>query len=422
MGRASRAPASLLAAVVLALVSVGTPGSAAVLAAAPSPSPTAAAGPALAASVESGPPGLSVAVSGSGYEADTAYALCLLAADQTQCGSGALEVGSFTADSSGAIPPGSQFRVPGVVAGSYLLVTVGGTGGAGAFAATAPFDVTAPTLSVDPQAGPAGITVAVTGSGYAPSTAYSLCLVPNGTPTCGKAGIALGDVTTDGSGALPTGTTVRIPGQAQATYAVGALVKGAAVPTLIVTAPFVEISPTIALNPPSGPGGTTVTITGAGLAPGAAYTFCLISQAATACGAASADLGGFTADATGAVPDGATLTIPAGDAGDVSLGIRLDGSTPVLLGSVTFSRTAGTAPPSSPPGDSTSAQDASTPGIDGSGSPAPAGVPAALDLGPGGPTTWVLVALAVVAVLAVGLILTRRRDRRSRFASRFPDR
>jgi hypothetical protein len=363
--------------------------------------------PTITAALDSGPPGLTVGVSGTSFQAGTTYGLCLLPRDQDKCGYAGSDLGSFTADASGNIPAGTQFRVPGVLAGSYLLIAT--APGTAAFVATTPFGVTAPTLSVDPNAGPGGLTVTVAGSGYGPAAAYSLCIVPSGTPQCGGIGIPLGDVTADGSGSLPGGTTVTIPGQLAATYDIGVMLKGGALPNLLVTTPFVEVAPTVLLNPVGGPGGTIATITGAGLAPGGHYTVCIVPSGTNQCGGAGTDLVGFVADAAGAIPAGTTMTIPAGDPGDLPVGVVLDDSTAFLLGSVTFSRTTGTPPPPA------STSGAGPSGGAASGTPAvaassvPSSAPGASDVSSGGMLLWILVVLLIVAVLIGGLVLSRRR-------------
>ncbi|HJW21851.1 MAG TPA: hypothetical protein VJ506_05420 [Candidatus Limnocylindrales bacterium] len=361
----------------------------------------------IATAVESGPAGLTVDVSGTGFQPGATYGLCLLPPEQVQCGYGGSDLGSFTADAGGNVPGGTRIRVPGVLAGSYRLVAT--APGTAAIVASTAFGVIAPSLALDSQAGPGGLVVTVTGSGYGPSAAYTLCIVPTGTPQCGGVGIVLGDVTADGSGTLPDGTKVTIPGQLPATYDVGVMLKGAALPNLIASEPFVEVAPTIAINPASGPGGTTATVTGAGLAPGATYVVCIAPPAASQCGGSGIDLTGFTADAGGAIPDGTSVVIPTGDPGDYPVGIVLDRSAPFLLGSVTFSRTAGTAPPAiataGPTGPAGSPAGTS-PGPPASSVPT---VPASADQGPGAFLPLILVALAIVAVIAVGVVLLRRR-------------
>jgi hypothetical protein len=398
MARPRRVVVALIVPLLFAAFVGGVPG-----ASAADPTPT------IATAVDSGPPGLTLGISGAQFQAGTTYGLCLLPPDKVQCGYFGSDLGSFTADAGGSVPAGTRIRVPGVLAGSYHLVAT--APGTAAIVAATVFSVTAPTLSLDPPAGPGGLVVAVTGSGYGPAAVYSLCIVPSGAVQCGGAGILLGDVTADGSGNLPAGTTVTIPGQLADSYDIGVMLKGAALPNLITTEPFVEVGPTIALGPATGPGGTTAILTGAGLAPGGRYTVCIVPPAATRCGGAGTNLASFTADSSGAIPAGMTVTIPVGDPGAYPVGILLNDSTPFLLGSVTFARTAGTAPPATPPGEPTAAPGA-TPAAAGSGglaSPAPSAAPAASDQGSGGTILWILVVLAIIAVIVVGLVVSRRR-------------
>ncbi len=61
--------------------------------------------------------------------------------------------------------------------------------------------------------------VTLTGNGYAPSTTYTVCMVPVGTVDCGYTGdreetppgIYIGTFTADANGRIPSGVKVTIP-------------------------------------------------------------------------------------------------------------------------------------------------------------------------------------------------------------------
>lgn len=390
----------------LTLAAVAAPaGSLAAGAATPAP-------PTIVPAVESGPPGLTVTLSGDHFVAGTTYGLCLQPSGATaNCGYAGSDLGSFTADGTGAVPAGAHFVIPNVLAGTFQLqATAPGTA---ATVAAAPFGVTSPTLALDSNAGPAGLLVAVSGTGYGPGASYILCIAAARAPQCGGVGIDLGHVMADASGSLAAGTTVTIPGQLPASYEIGIRLDAGGIPYLIATVPFVEVSPTMLLNPASGPGGTVATVTGAGLTPGANYVVCIVPPAQSQCGGAGTNLGTFTADAGGAIPAGTTVVIPSGDPGGYPVGLVLADSQPFLIGSVTFARTAGTAPPVWSTGPSTPGD--SAPGSSSAASsPAPSAAPASSEQGSGGSIVWILVALGIVAIIVVGLVLARRRHTRER--------
>jgi hypothetical protein len=191
-----------------------------------SPIPTSAT---LSVSPAKGPSGLLVALSGSGYFPGASYQVCVGALGNKSCG---LEytsadylatiaefafMGSFVADAGGNIPAGTKMAIPDLFGGGYVLGVV--REGEAAFFVSTPFAVVSPTLSVGATAAVAKANLTLTGSGYAPSTAYTVCMVPVGTLDCGYVGdreetppgMHLGTFTADANGNIPSGTKITIP-------------------------------------------------------------------------------------------------------------------------------------------------------------------------------------------------------------------
>ena len=171
----------------------------------------------LKLSPASGPVGTIVTASGTGFTPGT---IGFTIAGGTVLGTcTALPTGSFSACSITitAGPHGAD------------LVTAASTPSS----ATALFKVTTPSLTLTKSAGPVGTVVTLTGSGYAPSTTYTLCLQP--TKTACSAG---GTFTTSAGGAIPAGTTITIPSVSLGSYFVD-LSQGSAPGSYIISAIFV---------------------------------------------------------------------------------------------------------------------------------------------------------------------------------------
>ncbi|HEX8026490.1 MAG TPA: hypothetical protein VF484_09805, partial [Candidatus Limnocylindrales bacterium] len=265
----------------------------------------------IAVAPASGPAGTSIAITGTGYAAGTTYGLCILPASKTKCGyEGANLIGgapaeSFAAATDGTIPAGTSGIIPDVVAGSYRIVST--APGTGFIVAAADFTVTAPSFGLTPATGPAGLTAAVTLTGGAPSTKYTICASPAGATNCVGTGVLLGDVTTDPTGSVASGTTVVIPGQLPATYQIG-IYLASGNNMFLASVAFQETAPNLNLGAASGPVGATVSVSGGGYAPGAKYVVCIFTADATSCGG-GVNLVGFTADAGGAIPAGIAAPI-----------------------------------------------------------------------------------------------------------------
>jgi DNA-binding beta-propeller fold protein YncE len=183
----------------------------------------------LSVSPGSGPSGLFVTFSGSGYFPGARYQVCVGGYGNSSCGfeytSAAYTttideiatLGNFTADPAGNIPAGTRMAIPDLFGRGYSLGVV--RDGESSFFVSAPFTVEAPSLSMGAVTLPARANVTLTGSGYAPSTNYTVCMVPVGTVDCGYTGdreetppgIYIGTFTADANGDIPSGTKVTIP-------------------------------------------------------------------------------------------------------------------------------------------------------------------------------------------------------------------
>jgi WD40 repeat protein len=177
----------------------------------------------------SGPTGLFVTFSGSGYFPGGTYQVCVGAFGNASCGfqytSAAYAttidelatLGSFTADSSGNIPAGTRMVIPDLFGRGYSLGVA--REGENVFFVSAPFTVRSPTLSIGVVTTVPRANVTLSGTGYAPSATYTVCMVPVGTVDCGYTGdreetppgIYIGTFTADSNGGIPTGTKVTIP-------------------------------------------------------------------------------------------------------------------------------------------------------------------------------------------------------------------
>lgn len=192
----------------------------------PNPIPNAAS---LSLSAKSGPTGLLVTLSGDGYVPGAVYQACIGASGSTTCGIDYVSAGysstlgsfafmaTFVADSAGGIPASTQVAIPDLFPGGYEVGIV--QQGREAQFVSVPFTVGAPTLSLGTTSIVPGGNVTVMGSGYAPSTTYTICMVHVATLDCGYAGdreeappgFWLGTFTTDAFGDIPAGAFVTVP-------------------------------------------------------------------------------------------------------------------------------------------------------------------------------------------------------------------
>jgi hypothetical protein len=191
-----------------------------------SPIPTSAS---LSETPNRGPSGLVVNLAGRGYSPGVRYQVCVGGYGNSSCGfqytsanwpatiGEFATLGSFVADSTGSIPAGTGVTIPDLFGGNYTIGVV--PDGKDVFFVSTPFKVETPTLSLSAVAVASGSGVTLTGSGYLPSTTYTVCSVPAGTVDCGYVGdreetppgFWIGSFTTDAAGKIPSGTVVAVP-------------------------------------------------------------------------------------------------------------------------------------------------------------------------------------------------------------------
>jgi hypothetical protein len=205
------------------------------------PIPTSAS---LSVAPGSGPSGLMVTLTGAGYFPSTRYQVCVAVVGNMSCGlrytsagypttiGNFAVLGSFTADSAGNIPSGNKVMIPDLFGGGYLIGVV--PDGKDVFFVSTSFTVEQPTLSMNVASVASGGNVTLTGDGYAPSTTYTVCVVPSHTVDCGyegdreetPPGYLVGTFTVDASGNIPLGTAMTVPQEPPGQYAIGIFMPG----------------------------------------------------------------------------------------------------------------------------------------------------------------------------------------------------
>jgi hypothetical protein len=209
-------------------------------------------GPVVTLSPTSGPTGTTVTVSGSGWNTLDTYVTF------TTTPTGLYDApATRTCSVSGGNIPSCSFVVSSIALGqTYTLNFVGSQGDT----SSAQFTVVS-SLALSPTSGPRGTLVTLSGSGYKTAGACTPTYSPD-EPF--QTGIVC-NVNANGilSGSFTVANTAN-PGVHTVTISSGTLVvQGTISTTFTVTSTF----PTIALNPPTGPGGTVVTVTGSGFNP-----------------------------------------------------------------------------------------------------------------------------------------------------------
>jgi hypothetical protein len=200
--------------------------------------PTATPAPALTLSTQQGPPGTSVAATGTNFAPG----------DTVQLQFNGAQVDSRQADTTGAV--NFQFSVPQLANGQYPVVATGRTRGT----ASVNFTISGTSLSLSSQEGPPGTSVTATGTGFQPGETVQVFFN----------GAQVGTPVADTTGSFRA--TFTIPTLPNGNYQADA--KGQSSGDT-ASAPFTVGGASVVLSVTSGPVGTNVTATGSGFAPGA---------------------------------------------------------------------------------------------------------------------------------------------------------
>jgi hypothetical protein len=334
----------------------------------------------------SGPAGTVVTLSGQGYgagEMGAGYAYCLStgASGSAPCVSGT--VGDFKADGSGNIPSGTTLTVPtGTAAGTYYVQVYGAVSQPMIPApprqvyATAPFTVTTQStgstqvcpnviesiaVSSDQSSYVVGQEIYISWSPQLSSTASPPGEVtftgPSGTYTFDltqsevSQGTFVGSTTDQGDVGTWT-VTVTIFGSPQCPgpVGVGTTTFQVVATTTTTTTPATPVvscgTEPLCLSPTSGPPGTVVTLYGGPWSTGTVYSYCLTGSSGGALpgGCLPDTTGTFTADSSGNIPAGTTLTIPSTEAGNYYVTVYFypygSSNPPVVAATASFTVTA----------------------------------------------------------------------------------
>jgi hypothetical protein len=194
----------------------------------------------------SGVLGTSVELIGFGFDAATIYVACF-ETTPTSCPSGT----AFTTATNGSIPANTNFIIPNDPPGNYYLVDSLGSTRVG----VANFTITTSAVLLAPHSGPVGTTVGASGVGFNADASFTLAWNSTTTLCAG--------MTNSTGGFSCTFVVPNAPGGSHTLV----LTEGSFAPT----AAF-DILPSLAVSPTTAKTGTTVTVSGWGLAADNAYT------------------------------------------------------------------------------------------------------------------------------------------------------
>ena len=288
-----------------------------------------------------GPPGASITITGSGFTASS-WGFIWFDTNGNFVRDAAEHAVVVSTDATGAIPA-TPFTIPTVATGIYSIradIPVFGP-----VEASAPFQVVV-SIALSPVSGPAGTSVTITGSGFAANTTGNIWFDSNGNSVI-DAGEPATSVTTTAGGAIPVGIALTIPAVTTGIYSIRAdIPSGGAVEASATFSVVVGIN----LSPSSGPPTTTVTITGSGFAASTTGNIWFDIN-----GNSTMDVGepsiSVTTTTTGLIPAGSTLIIPTVAIGNYF--IRADipsGGTVEASATFTATATLTLSPTSGPPG------------------------------------------------------------------------
>lgn len=207
---------------------------------------------AISIAPSNGPPGTTVKVTGSGFDAGELVNL------YWNCTAGSCSGTPLDSESASATGTFTgSITVPGATNGSFSVGAQGGT--SGLFAA-APFTVN-PVLTISPTKGNPGTSVTVSGVGYVPGETVSIY---GGCKVAPCSGPLLAATSADTAGNI-SGVSITIPSAGVGTYPIAGQGAAATNPSFAF-ANFTVTNVAITLNSSSGPVGQTVTVSGTGFA------------------------------------------------------------------------------------------------------------------------------------------------------------
>ncbi|MFA4917385.1 MAG: GEVED domain-containing protein, partial [Syntrophales bacterium] len=212
---------------------------------------------------------------------------------------------AVTTTATGALPAGVTLTIPVAGADTYLVrADIPATG---IIEASATFAIPVPAITLSPISGAPGTVITITGTGFSPGAAGTVWFDTNGNNSrdAGEPQVA---VTATAGGALPAGVTINVQVVSSGNYPVRADIP--AVGTVEATSTFTVPAPTLTLSPASGVGSTVITITGSNFAMGAAGIIWFDTNGNNAIDAGEPQVL-VTTTATGAIPTGIALTVPA---------------------------------------------------------------------------------------------------------------
>jgi hypothetical protein len=183
-----------------------------------------------------------------------------------------------------------------------------------------------PALTLTPNQGPPNTTLSVSGTGI-PVGSVDIWLDLNGNGIVdGSDALLEPGVAVSGGSFTVTGITIP-SGTAPGPKAI-MVIQAGLTGTPIISALFTVTTPSIILNPSSGPPDTTVSVSGSGYAPGVQYKVVFDGT----------DVAAFAATTTGVVPSGLTFTVPDRTAGSKTVEVK-EVLTNNLIVSTTFTVT-----------------------------------------------------------------------------------
>jgi hypothetical protein len=305
--------------------------------------PSVVQGQILTLSLTSGVPGRVITITGSGFAINTAGRVWFDTNRDSVIDPSEPQV-AVTTTAAGAIPVGITLTVPVVMPAIYPVradIPLGGP-----VEASENFTVSTPSLSLSPSTAVPGTVISVTGSSFALNTAGVVGFDSNGDGALDP-GEPQVSVTTTAAGAIPGGTTLTVPAVSAGSYQIRADIP-LGVPVEASASFTVIPSPSVTLSPASGVPGTVITITGSGFAIITAGVVSFDSNGDSVIDPGEPQVS-VTTTATGAIPAGIILTVPAVAPGiypvraDIPSGVPVEASASFTVPSpsVTLSPTSG---------------------------------------------------------------------------------